>query len=314
MHIPASELATEMTNFVSRLGVTTGAQDAQFAAAPLTRSGQVLVATTLPGIIPSIDDWFGKLDVALDSERTRRYVYRAQQLDAETLSQAVLASFADMGEDGVHRRRQRGRRGGGLSSLLDTGPQPVASGAARARSPDDRRDAARQTTPTSSSRAQAERHRRSRTTDHPREARCLSRGPRTARRARRPPRQVYLQVVIAEVTISAMCSSASNCSRSKGLGDYDVELRTANNLVEAATGSFFVLGKNAFALVEAAEQGRRPGPRRAYIFTVSGQSANLEVGVDQPIITQFIRGGVDATDPTRQSNQVSTARPASCST
>jgi len=120
-----------------------------------------------------------------------------------------------------------------------------------------------------------------------------------------PPRQVYLQIVIAEVTITGDVQFGIELFTQQSIDDYDVELRTANNLVDAATGSIFALGKNAFALVEAAQtQGDVRVLDAPYVFTLSGNTANLEVGVDQPVITQFISGGVDAVDPTRQSNQI----------
>lgn len=307
VHISAADLATEMTAFVTRLGVTTGAQDAQFAAAALPRSGQVFVATTLPSIIPDIDNWFGRLDVALDSEQTRRYVYRAQQLDAETLSQAVLSSFADLGDDAPSIVVvNSGGASGGLSSLSESGPAPApAQQTGRAQTGGTQGTQQRQSSFGSSSRGSL-----SATGD---KGQMIIRAkPDVYREVRElldvldgPPRQVYLQVVIAEVTISGDVQFGVELFTQQGLGDYDVELRSANNLVEAATGSFFILGKNAFALVEAAQsKGDVRVLDAPYIFTVSGQAANLEVGVDQPIITQFIRGGVDAVDPTRQSNQV----------
>lgn len=309
VHISATELATEMTSFVSRMGVQTGQADAQFAAAALTRSGQVLVATTVPSILPAVDDWFGKLDVALDAERTRLYVYRAQQLDAETLSQAVLASFSVLEEDApTIVVVNPGGASGGLSSLLDSGPaQTTTTTQGTGRATTGGATGQRQQTGSGSgSRGGGF----SATGD---KGQLIIRAkPDIYKEVRElldvldgPPRQVYLQVVIAEVTISGDVQFGIELFTQQGLGDYDVELRSANNLVEAATGSFFAIGKNAFALIEAAQsKGDVRVLDAPYIFTVSGQSANLEVGVDQPIITQFIRGGVDAVDPTRQSNQV----------
>lgn len=310
VHISATELATEMTSYVSRMGVQTGAQDAQFAAAALTRSGQVLVATTLPSILPAVDDWFGKLDVALDSERTRLYVYRAQQLDAETLSQAVLASFSVLEEDApTIVVVNPGGVSGGLSSLLDSGPaQQTTTASTTGRGTTGGATGQRQQTGAGS----GSRGGGGFGTTGDKGQLIIRAKPDVYKEVRElldvldgPPRQVYLQVVIAEVTISGDVQFGIELFTQQSVGDYDIELRSANNLVEAATGSFFAIGKNAFALIEAAQsKGDVRVLDAPYIFTVSGQSANLEVGVDQPIITQFIRGGVDAVDPTRQSNQV----------
>jgi len=304
--IPALDLAQELVGFATRLGVKTGTgDDVQFAAVALPRSGQVLVTTTQPGFLAMLNDQVDRLDVQIDSETKQRYVYRAQRLDAETLSQAITSTFSDLPEDDQPRITVVTGEGasGGLSSIADAGLTPANTGPAGG----GRNSGAQQQSRGAGSSP------RSFTSSSRENGVLIIRAKHDVYKQIEElldlldaaPRQVYLQVVVAEVTITGEVQFGIELFTQQGLGDYDLELRSANNLVDVATGSAFAIGENAFALIEAAQsKGDVRVLDAPYLYTVSGNTASLEVGVDQPVITQFISGGVDAVDPTRQSNQI----------
>ncbi len=308
-HIGADELAQELNAFALRWGLKAGAtgDDVQFAAVPMNRSGQVLVTTTLPSFLPAINEHVDRLDVQIDSETIQRYVYTAQRLDAETLSQAAAAAFSDLpvADQPVFVVVNESGASGGLSSIGDAGATPARSTTQSTRNT------------TGSTGPQAGSAGSSQSSfgggagrDN---GRLIIKAKHGVYRQVKelldildvPPRQVYLQVVIAEVVITGDVQFGIELFTEQSVGDYDIELRSANNLVDVATGSAFAIGKNAFALIEAAQtRGDVRVLDAPYLYTVSGSTASLEVGVDQPIITQFISGGVDAVDPTRQSNSI----------
>ncbi|MGP1309776.1 MAG: secretin N-terminal domain-containing protein [Phycisphaerales bacterium] len=305
-NIAPEDLATELNSFASRLGVKTGAgEDVQFAAAAMPRSGQVMVTTTLPVIIPAIDEQAERLDVQIDSETVRRYVYRAQRLSAETLSQAVTSAFSDLNNDApvITVVTERGASGG-LGSIADAGPTGGSSATTR-QDPTQQTRTQRGSSSGSSSSFSSAGGRDNGTLIIRAKHEVYKQVKELLDLLDAAPRQVYLQVVVAEVTITGDVQFGVELFTQQGLGDGDIELRSANNLVDVATGSAFYLAENAFALVEAAQsKGDVRVLDAPYLYTVSGNTASLEVGVDQPVITQFISGGVDAVDPTRQSNQI----------
>jgi general secretion pathway protein D len=309
-HLTAEELAGELNAHATRLGLrTSGGEDAQFAAAALQRSNQVLVTTTLPAMLAEMNAHAQRVDVQVDAETRRRYVYRAQRLDADTLQQAVMSAFADLPESDAPRITVVSGDGasGGLSSIGDVSTTAATTGD-RTRTSSQRETSRSGASTTGTTRTSIGGSRS--TLDQG--ILIINAKPDVYAQVKEllevldaPPRQVYLQIVIAEVTITGDVQFGIELFTQQSIDDYDVELRTANNLVDAATGSIFALGKNAFALVEAAQtQGDVRVLDAPYVFTLSGNTANLEVGVDQPVITQFISGGVDAVDPTRQSNQI----------
>jgi general secretion pathway protein D len=309
-HISANELAEELNAFALRWGLKAGASgdDVQFSAVPMVRSGQVLVTTTRPGFLPAINEHVDRLDVQIESETIQRYVYTAQRLDAETLSQAVTAAFSDLpvGDQPVFVVVTDQGASGGLSSIADAGATP-----ARSSTTQNNRNTTGASGPQAGSAGSSQ---RSFASSGGRDnGRLIIKAKHGVYRQVKElldvldaaPRQVYLQVVIAEVVITGDVQFGIELFTEQGVGDYDIELRAANNLVDVATGSAFAIGKNAFALIEAAQtKGDVRVLDAPYIYAISGSTASLEVGVDQPIITQFISGGVDAVDPTRQSNSI----------
>lgn len=305
-YMSAEDLATGLNDFATRLGYRTGTgEDVQFAAVALPRSGQVLVTTTQRGFLAAIDDHASRIDVQIDSETVRRYVYRAQRLSADTLAQAITASFSDLPEGDIPVITVVNDEGasGGLGSITNAGATP-ASTQTGGRQPTGQqgRDSGASSRSSFSSGGSGRDH-----------GTLIVRAKHDVYKQVEelleildaPSRQVYLQVVVAEVTISGDVQFGVELFTQQGLGDGDIELRSANNLVDVATGSAFYLAENAFALVEAAQsRGDVRVLDAPYLYTMSGNTASLEVGVDQPVITQFISGGVDAVDPTRQSNQI----------
>jgi general secretion pathway protein D len=304
-HMSAEDLATGLNDFATRLGYRTGSgEDVQFAAVALPRSGQVLVTTTQRGFLAAIDDHASRLDVQIDSETVRRYVYKAQRMGADTLAQAITAAFNDLPEGDIPVITVVNDEGasGGLGSIANAGPTPASTQQSGARQQGNQQT---RDTGSSSSFGSGGSGR-----DH---GRLIIRAKHDVYKQVEelleildaPPRQVYLQIVVAEVTISGDVQFGVELFTQQSIGDTEFEFRTANNLVDVATGSAFALAENAFALVEAAQsRGDVRVLDAPYLYTMSGNTASLEVGVDQPVITQFISGGVDSVDPTRQSNQI----------
>ena len=305
-HIPAEELAAELTTFATRWGLRTGTgEDVQFAAAAMPRSGQVLVTTTDRKFLGAIDEHVDRLDVQIEAETVRRYVYKAQRLGAETLAQAITASFSDLPQADIPVITVVNDEGasGGLGSITNAGPTPASTQQSGARQQGNQQT--RDSGSSSSSFASTGSGRDHGTLIVRAKHDVYKQVEELLEILDAPPRQVYLQIVVAEVTISGEVQFGVELFTQQSIGDTEFEFRTANNLVDVATGSAFALAENAFALVEAAQsRGDVRVLDAPYLYTMSGNTASLEVGVDQPVITQFISGGVDAVDPTRQSNQI----------
>ncbi|TVQ59597.1 MAG: hypothetical protein EA379_10465 [Phycisphaerales bacterium] len=251
--IPPGDLATGLREYAQASGVRTTATQAeqvQFSANVLPRSGQLLVMTTVRDLVPMLDGWFDRLDQPVEVDKAQMHVYRAQHLSPESLQGAIDSMFG----------------------YLDDGDRPEIAIISESR------------------------------------VIAIRAKPAVYRQVRDmirlldgPPKQVYLQVVVAEVVISGDVQFGVELFTNQSVGDYQYELRSDANLLNLdPVGSAFVLGKNAFALIQAARlQGTVRVLSAPYAVATSGKPAMLNVGREVPTITRTIGGTTDAVDPNR---------------
>lgn len=255
-YLTPQELLTGLGDYARAAGVRVGAagaaaDQAQFLGVPLTRSGQLLVTTTIRDLVPMLDSWFERLDQPVDVDTPQLHIYRCQHLEPESISGAVNAMFGAIPQEDKPE----------IAIVTDSRVIAIRAKPAVYR-----------------------------------QVREL------IRMLDGPPKQVYLQVVVAEVVITGDVQFGIELFTSQTIGgDYDLELRSdANLLTLDPVGSAFVLGKNAFALLQTAQTNGVVRVLSApYAVTVSGKPAMLNVGREVPIITRTISGTTDAVDPNR---------------
>lgn len=305
-HISATEFATSLTDYVKSLGVRVAADaTSQFTAVTLPRSQQVFVTTSLRDLVPALDAWFDRLDRALDENEPVTRLYWVQHASPGLLQSAIAAAFdkrpeaeqpvvttlASITAGESAAPLSQGTQTGGAADTRQAGATTTGAGAtggvgaAPSRSP-----ASAGVTETLLIRARP---------DVYKEVRELIDMLDT------PPKQVYLQVVVAEVTLTADLQFGVELFLRQEVDDIPWEIRSAASAVANPIGSAFILSGNAFALVEAAaNEGNVRVLSAPYTLATSGKSAELNVGSEVPVITQQISGTQDAADPTRISNSV----------
>lgn len=311
-YLRAAELVKAFNEFALGLGVK-GGEGGSYSATALEKSQQVLVTTGLREMVPVFDAWFDRMDIPIDPDERRVHLYTPQHSSATTLQTAILAAFPSSTEEGapapvtvtvLEGGLAAGGGGGGLA--------PPLTGGASAQGAQNRQQGnnalAGQATgsgfgglvgggggggaPVS---AEPTRMLITATPEKYRQVRSLIEQLDVA------PKQVYLQVVVAEVVLSGDLQFGVELFTRQEINGNIVELRSAASaLTTAAVGSAFILSENALALVEAAaNDGQVRVLSAPYTIATSGRPASLNVGSEVPIITQQISGSVDATDPNR---------------
>lgn len=309
-YMKSGELVKAFNEFALGLGVK-GGEGGSYTATSLEKSQQVLVTTGLREMVPVFDAWFDRMDVPIDPDETRFHLYTPQHASAATIQTAVNAAFGGSGADGEPPRATLTVLEGGAATGGGGGfglAPPMTGGASGASG---RNQTANANT------AQASGSGLSGfvggggggapTGSEPTRL-LIAATPAVYRQVRAlidqldvAPKQVYLQVVIAEVVLSGDLQFGVELFTRQEIDGNIVELRSAaSSLTTAAVGSAFILSENALALVEAAaNDGQVRVLSSPYTIATSGRPASLNVGSEVPIITQQISGSVDATDPNR---------------
>ncbi|MBL0921331.1 MAG: hypothetical protein IBJ10_04285 [Phycisphaerales bacterium] len=291
-YVSAKELAEGLRQFATNAGARTTAEASQFNAVELTRSQQVLVTTTVRQFVPMLDDWVARIDQPLGDDQVRTYIYTAQQLPGATLASAIEAAFnAPLPLESPDRINVTPLGSGSSSSPPVTGPAP---------SPGETESGGRSLTPASSGGSGEDRLIIRARPEVYAEVRDLLRA------LDGPPKQVYLQVVVAEVVITGDVQFGIELFTSLEVGNQTLELFSdANFLTVDPVGSAVILGSNAFALVQAAaNEGEVRVLSAPYLLALSGRQAVINVGREVPITTRTISGTTDAVDPNRVDNSI----------
>ena len=301
-HAEAKELASALNEQAKAAGARTGVEgSAQFNAVELPRSRQVMVMTTLREFIPTIDSWVQRIDRPTDADKVQTFFYTAQHASAATLSSAIAASF-----DGPDAPKV---------TIVGAGAQAGGVGPASTPSPGGQSSSASQTS-ASGARQSPQSSAGSPGFSQPLQAsdgerqtlviRCKPEVYREVREVIRvfdpAPKQVALQVVVAEVVLSGGLQFGLELfTRQKIQDNLFYELRSAAGTISGdPTASAFILGNNALAAVRAAaNEGDVRVLSTPFTVATSGKSAQLNVGKEVPIQTQTVSGGADAADPTR---------------
>ncbi len=309
-YLKASELVKTFNEFALGLGVK-GGEGGSYTATALERSQQVMVTTSLREMVPVFDAWFDRMDVPVDPDLTRVHLYTPQHSSAATIQTAILAAFGGTGEEGVKPpvavtvlEGGAATGGGGGFGLTP----PVTGGAGSPSGRNQNANASNTQGNTSGFGTFGSGGGGGAPTGSEPTRLLIAATPPVYRQVRAlieqldvPPKQVYLQVVIAEVVLSGDLQFGVELFTRQEIDGNIVELRSAASaLTSAAVGSAFILSENALALVEAAAtDGQVRVLSAPYTIATSGRSASLNVGSEVPIITQQISGSVDATDPNR---------------
>lgn len=294
-YVSAKELSDELKAFASAAGARTTSEASQFNAIELTRSQQVLVTTTVRGFVPMLDDWVARIDQPLDADQVRTFIYSAQQLPAATLAAAIDAAFnAPLPADSPDRVVITPLGSGGTDPGPVTGPAPSPGG-------------------TDSGETGLGRQNRSSSGGGGEDRLIIRARPEIYAEVRdlirvldASPKQVYLQVVVAEVVITGDVQFGIELFTSQDVGNQTLELfSSASQLTVDPVGSAVILGTNAFALVEAAaSDGEVRVLSAPYLLALSGEQAVINVGREVPITTRTISGTTDAVDPNRVDNSI----------
>lgn len=298
-HISAEELRAGVTSFATSAGARASGDGAtQFAAIELKRSQQVLVATTVREFIPVLDEWVATLDQPLDREQPRTYLYTLQQSSAGAITTALTAAFDHLPEEdrpeiqtiSLGGSRSQSTRPAGA---VDQGAAPGGVGGVGGVEADETRTSA----PRSGSTAGGE------------ETLVIRAKPGIYAEIRDlirvldlAPKQVYLQVVVAEVAITGDAEFGIELFKSLELdNDLDLELFSdVNPATLTPTGSAIILGESAFGLVQTAAARNEVRVLSApYLLAISGKTSRINVGTEVPITTRTISGTTDAVDPNR---------------
>ncbi len=290
-YVSAKELADGLKQFAAAAGARTTGETQQFITTELPRSQQVLVTTTVRQFIPMLDEWVDRIDEPLNDNQTRTYIYNCQQLTATQLAGAIEAALNDgLATDSPDLVRITPLTSGAGVPPPVTGAPPVPG----------------QTEP-------GGRSLNTRTSAGDLERLIIRARPEIYQEVRDllrildgPPKQVYLQVVVAEVVISGDVQFGIELFTSLDVGNQTLELFSdANFLTVDPVGSAVILGSNAFALVQAAaNEGAVRVLSAPYLLVLSGQQAVINVGREVPITTRTISGTTDAVDPNRIDNSI----------
>ncbi len=304
-YVTPKELADGLSEYAKALGVRTTAEaTTQFTASVLPRSQQVFVTTTVRDIVPSLDAWFERLDKPLEGDQPVTHLYHVQHAAPGMLETAITAAFDRLPEgDKPVVTPISARQGSGASA---TTPATTASsqqgqtGGAGATRGGGLTGAGTSLPPLSAGE------------DTQGQTLLIRAKPGIYKEVRElidmldgPPKQVYLQVVVAEVTLTADLQFGVELFLRQEVDDIPWEIRSAASAVANPIGSAFILSGNAFALVEmAANDGNVAVLSAPYTIATTGKPAFLNVGSEVPIITQQISGTTDATDPNRINNSI----------
>lgn len=300
-YMEPAELATSLTDFAKSLGARTGADGGgQFSAVELKRSKQVMVMTTLRDFVPAVDSWVEKMDRPAEPDRVQTYFYATQHTPGAALAAALAASFEGDGAPKVtvvSGQAQQSGTGLPAPATTTTGAGGTSQTAAGSRPGQPSGTNA----PGFSALIQS--------SDSDQQTLVIRCKPEVYREVREiirrfdaPPKQVALQVVVAEVVLTGNLQFGVELfTRQKAKDDLFYELRSAAGAISGdPTGSAFILGNNGFAAVRAAaSDGDVRVLSTPYTVATSGKSAQLNVGKEVPIQTQTVSGGADAADPTR---------------
>lgn len=284
-YITPEELNREFTNLVRAMGLRLEGDDVAYTGLQLERSRQLLTVVRFPDLVPTLDEWFERLDQPDDTAKAQPYLYTCQRTTTAQLSAAIRGVFDYLPEEDrpVVIPLTGSGAGTGLAGEAPVAPSALAGGGL------------------GQERGQRERL-------------VIRAKPHVYREVRElirlldaPPKQVYLQVVVAEVVITGDVQFGVELFTTQEISDgIDLELRADNaGLVLNPTGAAFVLGANAFALVEAASSdGEVRVISAPSLLAVSGEQALINVGAEVPILTQTISGSTDAVDPTRIASSI----------
>lgn len=303
-YVTPKELSDGLVEYAKALGVRVAADTtSQFTASILPRSQQVFVTTTVRDIVPALDAWFERLDQPTEGDQPATHLYSVQYAAPGLLESAISAAFVNLPEaDKPVVTTLGGKQTTGAGAPTPTQPvAPPPTGSTPTRTAGSTGSATGSTlSPLGSSE------------DSQSQTLLIRAKPNVYKDVRElidmldtPPRQVYLQVVVAEVTLTADLQFGVELFLRQEVDDIPWELRSAASAVANPIGSAFILSGNAFALVEAAANDGNVAVLSApYTIATSGKPAFLNVGSEVPIITQQISGSTDAIDPNRINNSI----------
>ncbi len=309
-YLKAGELVKAFNEFALGIGAK-GGDGGVYTVSALERSQQVLVTTSIPEMTRLFDAWFDRVDKALDPDETRVHLYTPQHASAATIQSAILAAFGTVSAEGekpaVSVTVLEGGAGGasGVSPGLGLAP-PSASSATSQTGRTNNQSGVNQTSSGLSGFGASGGGSGTLGSAEPTRMMIMAK-PGVYQQVRSlidqldvAPKQVYLQVVVAEVVLSGDLQFGVELFTRQTLDGNPIELRSAANAVASPIGSAFILSGNALALVNAAAtDGNVRVLSSPYTIATSGRSASLNVGSEVPIITQQITGSVDAQDPNR---------------
>lgn len=302
-YIEAKELATSLTDMAKAAGARTGDTNSQFSAVELPRSRQVMVMTTLREFLPTVDAWVQRADKPTDADRVQTFFYTAQQSGGQALASFIAASFEgpDAPKVTVINPSSSGQSGLPAAAPSASGSTPSTAQQSQSSSSRQSQSSQQNQSPGFSSPLPASE------SDHQTLViRCKPEVYREVREVIRrfdaPPKQVALQVVVAEVVLTGNVQFGIELFTRQEIKDnMFYELRSAAGAIAGdPTGSAFILSNNALAAIKAAaSEGDVRVLSAPYTVATSGKPAQLNVGREVPIQTQTVSGGADAADPTR---------------
>ncbi|MGD9693412.1 MAG: secretin N-terminal domain-containing protein [Phycisphaerales bacterium] len=309
-YLRATELVKAFNEFALGMGAK-GGEGGIYTVSALDRSQQVLVTTSVPELTRLFDAWFDRVDRPLDPDETRVHLYTPQHSSAATIQSAILAAFGTVTTEGdkpaVSVTVLEGGAGGSSSAAASLGLAPPA--ATSTTNQTNRTGSNNQSSTTQSPSGLGgfgASGGGSLGSSEPTRLMIMAK-PAVYQQVRAlidlldvAPKQVYLQVVVAEVVLSGDLQFGVELFTRQEVDGIPYELRSAANAVGSPIGSAFILSGNALALVNAAAtDGNVRVISSPFTIATSGRSASLNVGSEVPIITQQITGSVDAQDPNR---------------
>ncbi len=94
-HADAASLAKDLDLVAQTLGAKTKGPKLDIAFIPFQDTNKILVATSAPEILLSVDSWIANIDVHPEEKRLRMYVYKMQHEQAETTVPILTELFKE---------------------------------------------------------------------------------------------------------------------------------------------------------------------------------------------------------------------------
>ena len=118
--VDAETLAKDLTSITQTLGAKAKGQEKDVAFIPFANTNKLLVVTNTPEIFPSIDMWISNIDVHLGEHKPRLYIYKMQHEQAEATVPILTELF--MGKTTAQAK-------GGKGAIPGKGAKPGVVGA-----------------------------------------------------------------------------------------------------------------------------------------------------------------------------------------